>query len=107
MRLFQGRSVHRFRWFVSLFACCGLLGPVPDALAQFRVQFGVRIPMRDGVQLAADMWLPKDPGRYPAIFVRTPYLKTLSLLGTTKLAQTYASRRLRSRHPGYARPRGF
>ncbi len=91
MRLCRGSSVHVLQRIVSWFALWGFLASAPGALAQFRVQFGVRIPMRDGVQLAADMWLPKEPGRYPAILVRTPYLKTLSLLGTTQLAQTYAS----------------
>ena len=79
----------RIRSAVVFFA---LLAAVPSAQAQFRVQFGVRIPMRDKVTLAADIWLPQKPGRYPAILVRTPYLKTLTLLGTTQLAQYYANR---------------
>ena len=33
----------------------------------------VAIPMRDGILLAADVFLPKEPGRRPAILVRTPY----------------------------------
>jgi uncharacterized protein len=37
--------------------------------------FGVRTPMRDGVDLSSDIWVPKEPGRYPAILVRTPYIK--------------------------------
>jgi uncharacterized protein len=64
----------------------------PRSWAQFRVEFGVKIPMRDNVRLAADIWLPKEPGRYPAILVRTPYVKTLPQLGFTKLAQFYASK---------------
>ena len=31
------------------------------------------IPMRDGVKLAADVFLPGGPGRWPAILIRTPY----------------------------------
>src|SRR6185503_7358385 len=50
--------------------------PCATAVAQVRTQFGVMIPMRDGVSLAADVWLPKAPGRYPVLLARTPYMKT-------------------------------
>ncbi|WP_018130901.1 CocE/NonD family hydrolase [Effusibacillus pohliae] len=36
----------------------------------------VRIPMRDGIALSADIYRPKQDGRHPAIVVRTPYGKT-------------------------------
>src|SRR4051812_4256591 len=44
------------------------------------IQKDVMIPMRDGVKLACDIYLPaKDgvtiPGRYPTILSRTPYDK--------------------------------
>lgn len=35
----------------------------------------VPIPMRDGKTLAANVLLPDEPGRYPAILVQTPYDK--------------------------------
>jgi uncharacterized protein len=35
----------------------------------------VRIPMRDGVQLSANLYRPGEPARVPAILVRTPYGK--------------------------------
>jgi len=38
-----------------------------------RVEWGLRIPMRDGVRLAADHYSPRKPGRYPTVLVRTPY----------------------------------
>jgi len=57
-----------------------LLSTVLSAAAQppgpVRSEFGVMIPMRDGVKLAADVWLPDAPGRYPVLLVRTPYEKT-------------------------------
>ena len=31
------------------------------------------IPMRDGVKLYGDVYLPRAAGRYPALIVRTPY----------------------------------
>src|SRR5690349_10358647 len=40
------------------------------------IDFDVRVPMRDGVELSADVYRPKDDGRYPVIVQRTPYLKT-------------------------------
>jgi putative CocE/NonD family hydrolase len=33
----------------------------------------VNVPMRDGVQLATDIYFPAKPGRYPVILQRTPY----------------------------------
>jgi hypothetical protein len=35
----------------------------------------VAVPMRDGVVLRADVWLPKAEGRFPALVYRTPYGK--------------------------------
>jgi len=38
------------------------------------IQRKVMVPMRDGTRLATDVYYPKaGPGRYPVIFVRTPY----------------------------------
>lgn len=33
----------------------------------------VRVPLRDGVMLATDVYRPAAPGRYPVIMLRTPY----------------------------------
>ncbi|MET3287544.1 UNVERIFIED_CONTAM: putative CocE/NonD family hydrolase [Brevibacillus sp. OAP136] len=41
-----------------------------------QIERNVRVAMRDGVTLSADVYRPKEEGRYPAIVVRTPYLKT-------------------------------
>lgn len=35
----------------------------------------VMVPMRDGVKLATDVYLPKPEGKFPAILTRTPYNK--------------------------------
>ncbi|MBK9707357.1 MAG: CocE/NonD family hydrolase [Acidobacteria bacterium] len=35
----------------------------------------VRIPMRDGQSLAADIYLPKTVGKFPVVLVQTPYNK--------------------------------
>ncbi len=33
----------------------------------------VRVPMRDGVELSADLFLPRAAGRCPTVLIRTPY----------------------------------
>ncbi len=38
-----------------------------------RVFREIRIPMFDGVSLAADYYGPSEPGRYPTILIRSPY----------------------------------
>jgi putative CocE/NonD family hydrolase len=40
-----------------------------------RREANVRVPMRDGVTLATDIYFPDAPGKFPAILVRTPYNK--------------------------------
>lgn len=35
----------------------------------------VKVPMRDGVELTANIWRPKVAGRYPVILMRSPYGK--------------------------------
>lgn len=40
-----------------------------------RVQADQMVPMRDGVRLATDLYLPAANGPHPAIIVRTPYNK--------------------------------
>jgi hypothetical protein len=50
------------------------------------------IPLRDGVKLAADLWLPEVPGKYPTILIRTPYMKTMALLKAAELGKYFASR---------------
>lgn len=45
-----------------------------------KVERGVKIPVRDGVELAADMARPTAEGRYPTILVRTPYGRASSAI---------------------------
>lgn len=56
--------------------------------AQVSQKYDVRIPMRDGITLSADMWMPEAEGRYPAILVRTPYVKVMTHL--LKLGRYFA-----------------
>lgn len=47
-----------------------------EAQLQIRPRFGVAVPMRDGVTLVADVWVPDTVGRHPTILIRTPYVRT-------------------------------
>lgn len=54
------------------------LVPGVGALGQpysMRVDSNARVPMRDGVALAADVYRPDAPGKFPVILTRTPYNK--------------------------------
>jgi len=48
------------------------------ASASLRVSTNVAVPMRDGVTLYADLFLPPGDGPFPALLQRTPYNKTLA-----------------------------
>src|SRR5688572_23385654 len=52
--------------------------------------FDVRLPMRDGVELSADIWLPQEKGKHPLILMRTPYQKVSPEFPT--LARFFAER---------------
>jgi putative CocE/NonD family hydrolase len=41
----------------------------------------VKVPMRDGVKLCANIFVPKGSGRFPTILIRTPYNKGSSAGG--------------------------
>jgi uncharacterized protein len=51
--------------------------PVPAAPPAYtmKIEFGVRVKMRDGVELSADVYRPDSPGKFPTILRRTPYVK--------------------------------
>ena len=45
-------------------------------LMPVKVRYGVPIPLRDGCLLSADIYLPPGVGPWPAIVLRTPYVKS-------------------------------
>jgi putative CocE/NonD family hydrolase len=58
-----------------LYTLAAALGP-GQSLAQelqVTVDSGVRVRMRDGVMLVADVYRPDAPGRFPVLVERTPY----------------------------------
>ncbi len=38
-----------------------------------QVHLNQRVPLTDGIELAADVWLPDGPGPWPVVLIRTPY----------------------------------
>ena len=42
---------------------------------KIKTLFNQRVPMRDGVELAADVYMPAEGGPFPALVLRTPYDK--------------------------------
>lgn len=57
-----------------------------------RTLFDVRTRLRDGVELSSDVWLPAEPGKYPIILIRTPYIKTMPEINFPELAGYFAKR---------------
>jgi putative CocE/NonD family hydrolase len=55
-----------------------------------QVQRNVRIPMRDGVELAADFYYPNSAGPFPTLLERTPYNREESVLHRTKSPEFFA-----------------
>lgn len=61
---------------------------------EIAIDRAVRIPMRDGTCLVADVYRPAAEGRFPAVVERTPYNRAESVI-------------LRTRTPPYFAERGF
>jgi putative CocE/NonD family hydrolase len=68
---------HVVKLFIVAMLFAGLVAaqapaPAPDAYP-VSVQTGVRVKMRDGVSLVADIYRPKEDGPLPVLLTRTPY----------------------------------
>jgi uncharacterized protein len=61
------------RFLLVMFALCFSLRDAGTAPNEIRVLRYQAVPMRDGVKLFADVYLPRAAGRYPTLVVRTPY----------------------------------
>ena len=44
-------------------------------MEKIRILWDQRIPMRDDVEISADVYFPEDDGKFPALVIRTPYGK--------------------------------
>ena len=61
----------------------GAYGRIPG----LRTLLDVKIPMRDGIALSADIYLPAGEGPFPTVLVRTPYDTALLMERGVGLAQ--------------------
>jgi putative CocE/NonD family hydrolase len=46
---------------------------VSQPTCKIRMHCNVMVPMRDGVRLSTDLYMPDAPGPFPVILIRTPY----------------------------------
>jgi uncharacterized protein len=51
-------------------------------------ELNIKIPMRDGINLSANIFLPNYPGKFPVLLMRTPYSKD----GESEFAHFFAQR---------------
>ena len=58
-----------------------------ENLYQVAIENGVRVKMRDGVSLVADVYRPKVEGKFPVLLERTPYDRN----GESRMARELAS----------------
>lgn len=83
----NGRSLHSVRGFLLLVVFLLTLASVPggqistsarqsETLCRVAIENGVRIKMRDGVALVADVYRPDVAGSFPVLIERTPYNRT-------------------------------
>lgn len=56
-------------FFTIFYSCLGI------AAVDVKRKFDIRTPMRDGVELSSNVWMPTQNGRFPLILMRTPYLE--------------------------------
>jgi uncharacterized protein len=58
--------------FLTALVAAQVATPAPEGYA-VTVQTNLRVKMRDGVSLVADVYRPKVEGRFPVLLTRTPY----------------------------------
>ena len=70
---------------IAVVSAAALWFSIPEAFAQapnrqaftptVKVDKNVKVPMRDGVTLATDIYYPEGSGPFPVLLSRTPYNK--------------------------------
>jgi len=89
--MIQQRHEHRMTRITGIFIAfiLALLSAIPAAAFEVETYM---VPMRDGVKLATDVYLPrKDSKDLPVILMRTPYGKQMGMIfSTTILSKRFA-----------------
>ena len=67
--------------------------PAADPAAEYAVtvETNVRVKMRDGISLVADIYHPKAPGKFPVLLTRTPYNRRDSYTGMYLASRGYVA----------------
>jgi putative CocE/NonD family hydrolase len=64
---------------------------IPKPQYKVKVVEGIMIPMRDGVKLAADLYMPDKVGKYPIVLIRTMYGRQNKSHGYDTIARIFTS----------------
>lgn len=80
----------------------GLSGPLAAQSYPVKMEFDVRIPMKDGITLSADVYRPDAPGPFPVLVIRTPLRQRERRLYPSRPVVGFT--RVRVRRAGCARP---
>lgn len=75
-KVFSGMILYRRMFWTKCFALMAVLaGSLFSQVGGVVVEDAVKVPMRDGVVLRADIYRPQKAGKYPVLLQRTPYNK--------------------------------
>ena len=80
------------RTAMAVFALAALARAVSAASPgpfQVTVETAVKVPMRDGVTLVADVYRPQAEGRFPVLLQRTPYNRSAPTTGVVLASHGY------------------
>ena len=69
-----GKDVPSHTWFVRNDA--SWVDKLSQPQYEIILELDVKVPMRDGVKLSANIWRPKAEGKFPVIFMYMPYDNT-------------------------------
>jgi putative CocE/NonD family hydrolase len=75
--MMKRETARRVSAWLAIWSWCMLAVATAAADVTYEVEVwaDVKIPMRDGVELSANVFLPKAEGEFPVVLVRTPYGK--------------------------------
>ena len=67
----QPASARNSPWFIKPDAAW--ISKLSPPAYEIAFNLDVKVPMRDGVLLSADIWRPRAEGKFPVVFIYTPY----------------------------------
>ena len=59
---------------------------------ELRILYDLKCPMRDGVEVSSDVYMPADEGPHPALILRTPY-DNISATDLKRIGHLYFAKR--------------